>query len=200
VTKPKHPAAEGDAALPRIVAVRKLLARINGARMCFGEPVKANGRTIIPVAKTFSAGGGGFGSGDDVPAAQSPPAGAGPSLSSELVPSRAGAVDPSAGTRAAAGSGGGGGGTLWATPVGFIEVTDDGARFQAIPDPERSTRMLSAAVKALPALMAAFAGLRALRAGAGPDELARVLRAARGKSLRPQPPRMLPSPLRSRKR
>jgi uncharacterized spore protein YtfJ len=166
VSKSADPPA-ADVLAPRIVAVRKLLARISGARLCYGEPIKANGRTIIPVAKMFSAGGGGFGAEEGTPSV---------------------------------GSGGGGGGTLWATPIGFIEVSDAGAHFRSIPDPEHSARMLSAAVKTLPALMAAFAGVRALRAGAGPDELARVLRAARGRGLRRRPPRMLPSPRRSLKR
>jgi uncharacterized spore protein YtfJ len=197
VTKSKDPAGGADAVLPRIVAVRKLLARISGARLCYGDPIKVNGRTIIPVAKTFSAGGGGFGNGEGVPAAGGSAPDDGLSLSSEIVHAGAGATS---GSGAGSGSGGGGGGALWATPVGFIEVTGDGARFQAIPDPERSTRMLSAAVKALPALMAAWAGVRVLRAGAGPDELARVLRAARGASVRRRPPRMLPSPRRSQKR
>jgi uncharacterized spore protein YtfJ len=166
VSKSNDPGAD-DVLAPRIVAVRKLLARIGGARLCYGEPIKAGGRTIIPVAKMFSAGGGGFGTGEGTPSI---------------------------------GSGGGGGGTLWATPVGFIEVSDTGAHFRSIPDPERSARMLSAAVRTLPALMAAFAGVRALRAGAGPDELARMLRAARGRGVRRRPPRMLPSPRRSLKR
>jgi uncharacterized spore protein YtfJ len=197
VTKSKDPAGHADALTPRIIAVRKLLARVNGARLCYGDPIEANGRTIIPVAKTFSAGGGGFGTGDGPPTAGASAPDDGLSLSSEVVPAGA---DTASGSGTAAGSGGGGGGTLWATPVGFIEVTSDGARFQAIPDPERSTRMLSAAVKALPALMATWAGVRALRAGAGPDELARVLRAARGRGIRRPQPRMLPSPRRSRKR
>lgn len=197
MTKSNDPAGGADALAPRIVAVRKLLARINGARLCYGDPIKANGRTIIPVAKMFSAGGGGFG--DGVPAAGISAPDDGLSLSSEIVQSGAGAGTAS-GSGTGAASGGGGGGTLWATPVGFIEVTGDGTRFEAIPDPERSARMLSAAAKALPALMAVWAGVRALRAGAGPDELARVLRAARGRSVRRRPPRMLPSPRRSTKR
>jgi uncharacterized spore protein YtfJ len=193
--------AGADPLAPRILAVRKLLARISGARLCYGEPIKANGRTIIPVAKMSSAGGGGFGSNDGVAADDLAAPGDGVSGSSEIVPSPAGiaarAGSPSLG---GVGSGGGGGGTLSATPIGFIEVSDAGSRFEAIPDPERSARMLSAAVKTLPALMAVWAGVRALRAGAGPDELARVLRAARGRDVRRRAPRMLPSPRRSQKR
>jgi hypothetical protein len=39
----------------------KLLARLTGARLCFGRPVSANGRTVIPVAGVRTMGGGGFG-------------------------------------------------------------------------------------------------------------------------------------------
>jgi uncharacterized spore protein YtfJ len=52
----KKPAKE----LPPAV---KLLARLTGARLCFGEAVSAGGRTVIPVASVRTAGGGGFGSG-----------------------------------------------------------------------------------------------------------------------------------------
>jgi uncharacterized spore protein YtfJ len=41
----------------------KLLARLTGARLCFGDAVTQGGRTVIPVATVRSAGGGGFGSG-----------------------------------------------------------------------------------------------------------------------------------------
>ena len=47
-------------ALPPAV---KLLARLTGARLCFGEAVSAGERTVIPVASVRTAGGGGFGSG-----------------------------------------------------------------------------------------------------------------------------------------
>ena len=50
MTKSNDPAGGADALAPRIVAVRKLLARISGARLCYGDPIKANGRMIIPVA------------------------------------------------------------------------------------------------------------------------------------------------------
>jgi hypothetical protein len=39
----------------------RLLARLTGARLCFGRPVSANGRTVIPVAGVRTMGGGGFG-------------------------------------------------------------------------------------------------------------------------------------------
>ena len=49
-------------ALPPAV---KLLARMTGARLCFGDAVTNGGRTVIPVASLRTAGGGGFGSGPD---------------------------------------------------------------------------------------------------------------------------------------
>jgi uncharacterized spore protein YtfJ len=47
-------------ALPPAV---KLLARLTGARLCFGDAVTDGGRTVIPVASLRTAGGGGFGTG-----------------------------------------------------------------------------------------------------------------------------------------
>ncbi len=88
----------------------RLLARLTGARLCFGRPVSANGRTVIPVASVRSAGGGGFGRGggaDDV--------------------------------------GGGGGGALEARPVGFIEISSEGTRFEAIDDGRTAMRVVVAA-------------------------------------------------------
>jgi uncharacterized spore protein YtfJ len=35
-------------------------ARLRGARLCFGKPVKAGGRTVVPVASVLVAGGLGF--------------------------------------------------------------------------------------------------------------------------------------------
>ena len=55
------------------------------------------------------------------------------------------------------GGGGGGGGHLDATPVGFIEVGPDGARYVAIPDPDQLGRTLRAAAAALVTLSGAAA-------------------------------------------
>ena len=81
--------AGGQARPPvdRTLATRKLLAAARGARLCYGEPVHVEGRTVIPVARVRAAGG--------------------------------------MGQR-------GGGGRLDAVPVGFIEVSQAGARFEAI--------------------------------------------------------------------
>jgi uncharacterized spore protein YtfJ len=38
-----------------------VLARLTGARLCFGRPVEVKGRTVIPVASVRTAGGYGFG-------------------------------------------------------------------------------------------------------------------------------------------
>jgi hypothetical protein len=86
----------------------KLIARLTGARLCFGRPVTANGRTVIPVASVRSAGGGGFG-----------------------------------GSAAQNGSGGGGG-MLEARPVGFIEMSSEGTRFERINDGRTALRAIAA--------------------------------------------------------
>jgi uncharacterized spore protein YtfJ len=70
-----------------------------GSRTVFGDPVREEDRTIIPVARVTYRFGFGAGSG--------PPVNAG-----EPVP-----------------GGGGGGGDLHARPVGFIETTSSGSRF-----------------------------------------------------------------------
>ena len=98
----------------RLMGLRGLVARLGGARLCFGEPVQQGDRTVIPVARVYAAGGGGYGSGSGNPA------------------------DADAGT----GEGGGGGGALDAAPVGFIEIGPQGTRFEAIPDPGGTARAL----------------------------------------------------------
>ena len=40
---------------------QRVLARLTGARLCFGRPVEMNGRIVIPVASVRTAGGYGFG-------------------------------------------------------------------------------------------------------------------------------------------
>src|SRR4051812_50205222 len=52
-----------DARSARLVGVRKLVAQLGGARLCYGEPVRVGEREVIPVARVRSAGGVGFGSG-----------------------------------------------------------------------------------------------------------------------------------------
>jgi hypothetical protein len=105
----------------RTLATRKLLAAARGARLCYGEPVHVEGRTVIPVARVRAAGG--------------------------------------LGQR-------GGGGRLDAVPVGFIEVSEGGARFEAIGQPASGVRALAAGGAALTALAAA-AAFRRPRRGLG---------------------------------
>jgi uncharacterized spore protein YtfJ len=127
----KRPAP--PAARERGFSVRRLLRDLGGAELCYGDPVTAGGRTVIPVARVRAAGGGGFG--ESAPAADEP------------------------------GSGGGGGGGGWfdASPVGYIEVAGDGARFVEIADPDRAARLVRAAAGAATTLLGAVAGARALR-------------------------------------
>jgi uncharacterized spore protein YtfJ len=70
----------------------------------FGEPIHANGKTVVPVAKVAYGFGGGFGSGKGGPPADQQ------------------------------GEGGGGGGGVRAYPAGALEITDKGTRFVPFVD------------------------------------------------------------------
>jgi hypothetical protein len=107
------------ATVDRTLATRKLLAAARGARLCYGEPVHVEGRTVIPVARVRAAGG--------------------------------------MGQRA-------GGGSLDAVPVGFIEVSAAGARFESFNREGIGARALAAGGAALTGLVAA-AALRRPRRG-----------------------------------
>ena len=113
----------------RALNTRKLLAAARGARLCYGEPVHVEGRTVIPVARVRAAGGMGRK---------------------------------------------GGGGRVDAVPVGFIEVSQAGARFEPIGSPGPGARGLVAGGAALTALAAA-AVLRRPRRGLGRPPLRRSL-------------------------
>ena len=65
-----QPAAPQAGRRLRAVTLRKVLARLGGARLVYGKPVRVGDRTVIPVARVFSAGGFGFGSGGETPASQ----------------------------------------------------------------------------------------------------------------------------------
>ena len=121
---------------PRTGGLRGVLDGLLGARLCYGEPVVAGDRAVIPVARVRVAGGGGYGSGDE-------------------------------------GDGGGGGGYLEATPSGFIEVGTDGARYHAIPDPERLGRTVRALAGAAATLATGAAVARRLRSRPTRPQLAR---------------------------
>lgn len=113
-------------------SLRRFLDEATGARLCYGEPIRAGDRTVIPVARVRVSGGWGFGGrGDD-------------------------------GGRK---SGGGGGGALDAAPIGFIEVTPEGARYHEVRDPEQLGRTLRAGAKAAATVLTGVAGMRALRGG-----------------------------------
>jgi hypothetical protein len=103
----------------RSLAARKVLAAARGARLCYGEPVAVDGRTVIPVARVKAAGG--FGER-------------------------------------------GGAGRLGAEPVGYIEVSAAGTRFEAIGTPGPGARALTAGGAAVTALVAAAAVRRQRRA------------------------------------
>ena len=111
--------AKGGTGVDRTLATRKLLAAARGARLCYGEPVHVDGRTVIPVARVRAAGG--------------------------------------LGER-------GGGGRLDAVPVGFIEVSAAGARFEPFSQPGSGARALAAGGAAVTGLIAA-AALRRPRRG-----------------------------------
>ena len=46
---------------PAVPALRRAVARMSGARLVYGKPVKAGKRTVVPVASVRAAGGGGYG-------------------------------------------------------------------------------------------------------------------------------------------
>jgi len=124
----KPPPGKPSGADPALTT-RKLLAAARGARLCYGEPVHVEGRTVIPVARVRAAGGMGRK---------------------------------------------GGGGRLDAVPVGFIEVSAAGARFEPIGQSGPGARRLAAGGAALTALAAA-AALRRPRRGLGRPPLRRSL-------------------------
>lgn len=120
VDQPPQPKDGGTA-----LDVRKLVAALAGARLSYGEPIRAGERVVIPVARVNGSGGGGRGWGW--------------------------------GTDGDGGGGYGGGIHLESTPVGFIDVSAEGARFEAIPDPLGTAKALRVAATAAGALAGAFA-------------------------------------------
>jgi uncharacterized spore protein YtfJ len=72
----------------------------------FGEPIRLEGKTVVPVAKVRFGFGAGFG--------------ANPRKSDKEVPTKA--------------EGGGGGGGVQASPAGALEITPEGTRFVTFPD------------------------------------------------------------------
>jgi len=80
----------------------------------FGEPIQANGKTIVPVARVAYGFGGGFGTGRD-----------------RARPDKEG-------------EGGGGGGGVRAWPAGALEVTDETTRFVPFVDTQRIIALFAA--------------------------------------------------------
>jgi len=103
------------------------------AKSAYGEPISANGVTIVPVAKVGFAFGGGGGAGTGV----APTNGASETLTEHS----------SHGTGSGSGGGGGGGGVV--KPLGCIEINDIGARWVAIEPPRTDTMMNAIMVLAL---------------------------------------------------
>jgi uncharacterized spore protein YtfJ len=110
--------------------IEAALARLTGARLCYGKPISVGQRTIVPVASVRTLGGFGYGK--------------------------------NRGEESGDGSGGGGGGTLEAHPVGFIEITPEGTRYQAITDSRLSLAAIAGG--ALAAIVAARSFARRRRA------------------------------------
>lgn len=143
---PPRPAAPEPTPSSRAIGVttfRRVLTELDGSKLCYGEPVHAQGATVIPVARVWAAGGVGYGSGEPAP----------------------GAVD------AGAGGGGGGGGAIEGHPVGFITVGPDGTtRYESIPDPQgraRAARMLATGAATLLTAVATSRAIRAAGASGG---------------------------------
>jgi hypothetical protein len=106
------------------------MAGLRGARLCYGEPVHVDGRTVIPVAQVRAAGG--------------------------------------------FRSGAGGGGRVDARPIGFIEVSAHGSRFEPIAQPPGGAARLIAGGAAAAAGLLGAAALRRRRPGL-PERLPRRL-------------------------
>ena len=116
--------AKADEVAEGALADRKLspwemALRATGARLCYGEPVKANGRTVIPVASVEAAGGGGWGKGE------------GDGRSGRLDRARARAAASVAGSLR--------------RRLGFIEIGPEGTRFRRIIEPVSLARGIAGA-------------------------------------------------------
>lgn len=103
------------------------------ATAVFGEAVERDGITVIPVAKArWGFGGGDGGQGGVRRPGRVRRAGEGRAAEAQAAQERGESRSPEG--REPAGWGGGGGGGVQIMPVGFIEVTPDGARFRRIVD------------------------------------------------------------------
>lgn len=98
--------------------ISEALGTTANAKSVFGEPIHADGKTVVPVAKVAYGFGGGFGSGKD---------GSHPDRHGE---------------------GGGGGGGVRAFPAGALEITSTATRFVPFISFAQLVRQLSAAFAA----------------------------------------------------
>ena len=57
------PAPSPATSSPGLLPISGLVERLTGSKLCYGEPVRDNGRTVIPVARLRANGGLGFGRG-----------------------------------------------------------------------------------------------------------------------------------------
>jgi uncharacterized spore protein YtfJ len=155
-----EPVALAAQPLPPAPVWQRALGRLTGTRVCYGKPIEAYGHVVVPVATLRTWGGLGFGRGQGT----APP----PVTIEDEAP-------------ASLGSGGGGGGFIDARPVGFLAITPEGVRYQAIEVPSASARRGTAMAFGLGALLA----VRVLRGPIG--RLTRRSEAGRpwpGRSLR----------------
>ena len=121
----------------RIESIVERLQHSANVRSVFGEPVERGDRTVVPVARVSYGFGGGFGQSDGGNNGGDGDGGGGDGESGDQ---RAigGRVGSRVGGVGSGGGGGGGGGGASATPVGALEITDEGTRFVRIESRKRS--------------------------------------------------------------
>jgi uncharacterized spore protein YtfJ len=106
-------------------------------RTVYGEPISANGVTIVPVAEVVFGFGGGGGGGT----------GTGPS------------AGPESALQGGSGGGGGGGGGGVVDPVGYVEITDGGSRW--VPLEQAQSELILQAIRSAARILP-FAGRRGI--------------------------------------
>jgi len=122
---------------PRLApGLTRLVNALGGAELCYGEPVHVGDRIVVPVARVRGAGGSGFGRG-------------------RLRGRRRGPGEDDDNAEGA-------GGAIEATPAGFLDITPDGVRYEAIPDPVTTARAISTGASTLTLLLSAVLGARRL--------------------------------------
>ena len=105
--------------------VSRLAERVGAhanVKAVFGEPIERDGLVVVPVAKVRWGFGGGAGRG---------PLPGSPSMTGDATAQAAGEPELEL-VAAGGGSGQGGGGGVTADPIGWLEITDDGAEFKPI--------------------------------------------------------------------